>query len=663
MFGVEQLLDFPYATIKQFILNEEPAMLEALKDIRLKEKLINSKSKYDFIWLIQDMSDEYADKLFDDEGINLLIQTPDLLDKMNGILTCGKKYVNKILKKPEFCKIIIDNFDNLKSYLYGLDEKGALALIKYIQENDPTKLKSTLVNLSKTTQEKVVKEVTLPIDVLTFCVVALEPKAAEYLVNNDVRITSLQDYSFNQLYNVFSKEFCLKPTLLEDRLFIKKIVSMSSVKDYRFLINELVKANNVDEIEKLRKDYYTSEMISYNPEFKMLERHCTCYKEICNLIDTDDMNNTKFNEILNKCFNFFGTNRESYTVETKIWKYLIDKDKDGLKEFLINESNIALTNMIVDYHFEDVPYNFFLDVTQLCNFQETEGRTLSDKDLSIYQRLLKLDELSYEEKIKLHHELINEDWISKHYDVFRQAKDKAATLIKEQMLNPSNIDTYLDKTQTEKSGVPIYVLDGQDFFAFVKSISLSKERVIEPSDLRFYVDGSSFSLDGSKKLDTFQDPKEYYNLIYGDFPIDQVIHMYPVDSFTKYLRNSTSKATSRVYELYTPTQFVEKSTDYNEILLAQKNNSKVGDELNDNLKSPTILGIYCYDEITENDIASAKKLGVGIVVVNTKKYELQKEGKLHMMETLSPSFGMRYAQNIDYLSNVNDDDLINRRTK
>ena len=68
-------------------------------------------------------------------------------------------------------------------------------------------------------------------------------------------------------------------------------------------------------------------------------------------------------------------------------------------------------------------------------------------------------------------------------------------------------------------------------------------------------------------------------------------------------------------------------------------------------------------EITENDIASAKKLGVGIVVVNTKKYELQKEGKLHMMETLSPSFGMRYAQNIDYLSNVNDDDLINRRTK
>ena len=566
MFGVEQLLDFPYATIKQFILNEEPAMLEALKDIRLKEKLINSKSKYDFIWLIQDMSDEYADKLFDDEGINLLIQTPDLLDKMNGILTCGKKYVNKILKKPEFCKIIIDNFDNLKSYLYGLDEKGALALIKYIQENDPTKLKSTLVNLSKTTQEKVVKEVTLPIDVLTFCVVALEPKAAEYLVNNDVRITSLQDYSFNQLYNVFSKEFCLKPTLLEDRLFIKKIVSMSSVKDYRFLINELVKANNVDEIEKLRKDYYTSEMISYNPEFKMLERHCTCYKEICNLIDTDDMNNTKFNEILNKCFNFFGTNRESYTVETKIWKYLIDKDKDGLKEFLINESNIALTNMIVDYHFEDVPYNFFLDVTQLCNFQETEGRTLSDKDLSIYQRLLKLDELSYEEKIKLHHELINEDWISKHYDVFRQAKDKAATLIKEQMLNPSNIDAYLDKTQTEKSGVPIYVLDGQDFFAFVKSISLSKERVIEPSDLRFYVDGSSFSLDGSKKLDTFQDPKEYYNLIYGDFPIDQVIHMYPVDSFTKYLRNSTSKATSRVYELYTPTQFVEKSTDYNEIL-------------------------------------------------------------------------------------------------
>ena len=663
MFGIEQLLEFPYGTIKQFILNEAPAMLEALKDIRMKEKIINSENKYDFIWLIQDMTDEYANQLFDDEGIKLLMQTPNLLDKMNGILTCGKQYVNKILKNPEFCKIIIDNFENLKSYLYSLDEKGALSLIKYVQEHEPTKLKGTLLGLSKKTQEKVVKEVKLPTDVLMFCVVALEQKAAEYLVNNDPRITSLQDYSFDQLYRVFSKEFTLKPGLLEDRLFIKKIVSMSSVKDYRFLINELVKANNVDEIEKLRKDYYTAEMISYNPEFKMLERHCTCYKEICDMIDNGDRNSQKFDEIVNKCFNFFGTSREAYTVNTKIWKYLMSNDKDGLKEFLQNESNISLTNMIVDYHFEDVPYNFFLDVTQLCKFQEKEGRTLTDKDLSIYQRLLKLDDLSFEEKMKLHKELMNEDWISKHYDVFREAKNKAATLIKEQMLNPSNIDTYLDKAETEKAGVPIYVLDGQDFFAFVKSISLTKERVIENSDMRFYVDGSSFSLDGSKKLDTFQDPREYYNLIYGDFPIDQVIHMYPVDSYTKYIRNSTTKATSRVYELYTPTELVEKSTDYNEILLAQKNHAKIGDELNDNLKLPTVLGIYCYDEITPNDIASAKNMGVGIVVVKTNKYDLQPDGKLRMMETLSPSFGMRYAKNIDYLSNVTDDDLIHRRTK
>ena len=33
MFGIDQLLEFPYGTIKQFILNEAPAMLEALKDI------------------------------------------------------------------------------------------------------------------------------------------------------------------------------------------------------------------------------------------------------------------------------------------------------------------------------------------------------------------------------------------------------------------------------------------------------------------------------------------------------------------------------------------------------------------------------------------------------------------------------------------------------
>ena len=40
-----------------------------------------------------------------------------------------------------------------------------------------------------------------------------------------------------------------------------------------------------------------------------------------------------------------------------------------------------------------------------------------------------------------------------------------------------------------------------------------------------------------------------------------------VDSFSKYIRSSNNQATKRVYELYTPRELVEKSSDYNEIII------------------------------------------------------------------------------------------------
>ena len=66
-------------------------------------------------------------------------------------------------------------------------------------------------------------------------------------------------------------------------------------------------------------------------------------------------------------------------------------------------------------------------------------------------------------------------------------------------------------------------------------------------------------------------------------------------------------------------------------------------------------------EFTEMDIESAKNLDIGIVLVKTYCYDIQSDNRIGMMDTLSPSFGVRYLANIDYLFNVNEDDMINRR--
>jgi len=660
---IEELLNSEYELVKAYILRKAPFMLEYLKDSRMKNKLIKTSERCELIWLAQEIPNEYANVLFDEEGIKILKEASFLKDKVTGIVSCGKEYVSNLFANKDFCEIVNENFEYLYYGLSSLNLKAALEFIKYIENKDIKKLKDMILVVSSEVQYEIIKQIEIPKEILKPLILKLQPKASEYLINNDFRITSIDDYSFDELFSLFKKKYNISKNLLNDSNFVKKIISMNSVKDYRFLVNELTTSNDTEFIEKMRKSYYDEELLSYDSESKMLKKYQMCYSELCNLIDKNETGYYQLEEVLSKYLNLFGCNETKYNMTKLICDHFINNDKEWLKNFFINESNVQISNMIVDYHFEDVPYNFFLDVRQLYNFQKTEGRTLNDEDLNTYAKLLNIDDLTYAEKMSLHDELSKEDWIAKHYDIFREAKDKNINLIKEQMLNDENIDQYLDKQLTEKTSVPIYVLDGQDFFAFVKSLHKSKEYILTDEDMINYVDGGSFSLDGSKKLNTFRDPRNYYNLIYSDFPKEQVVHMYPVDSFSKYIRKYNEKPTGRVYELYTPTEFVEKSSDYNEIVLAQKNERKHQDELNDNLKLPKLLGIYCYDKVTNEDVESAKKLGIGIVVVKTNSYKVKNDNRMRMFDTISPSFGCRYVNNIDYLLNVREDDMIGRRSK
>lgn len=661
MLTIEYLLDCDYETLKWYIVQEIPEALDALKNKAIKNKLINPDKKYELIWLAQEMPDKAALLLFDEEGLEILNRTSDLPDKMNGIMTCGKEYVTQLVKSDLFCSIIIKHYQVLNHYLSSFSLEAALSFVKYIQTNYPDMLKEILLDFSFKVQTEIVKELELPLDVVRKLLISSTGEAAEYLLKNDFRIVSINDYTFQELFTLFSKNCQIPMIISREPDFIKKLATIDSVKDYRFLINALAKNNDTEIIEQARKRYYEQELQTYDINTGMLKRYHNFYLEICNLMKEEEMDYERFDEIVYKYFNLFGSGSNEWYLKNTLSNLYASENQEGLKQFLIKESNLQMSNIIVDYHFEDIPYNFFLDVRQLCHFQEGEGRTLTDEDLEIYNKLLAIDSLSYEEKMKLHQILLQDDWISKHYDLFRGAKDKAASLIKEQMLTPISVQKFYDEQLSQEAGVPIYVLDGEEFFAFVKSLPISKNIVLEPFHMTSTVDGGSYSLDGSSKLDTYKDPKTNYNLILGDFPISQIVHMYPVDSYSKYVRTSSMEATKRVYELYTPTEFVEKSYNYNEIILSQRNIRRVDDEINDRLELPTILGIYCYDEITNMDIQSAKNLGVGIVVVKMMSYNIRGDQRLSMMDTLSPSFGVRYLANIDYLFNVSDDDMINRR--
>lgn len=656
MLTLEQLLEKDNDTILLLIKDNHPLIKEIVKDIRFKKKIIDTKDKYNFYDVLRYLKKEDTLSLFDDEGIEILKNTSNLEDKLNALLTIRKEYETDLLKNNKLCQLVSENINKLHTTLRHLEIESTKLLVDYIKENNPNTLEQFLLNISFLSQQEIVKTTNLPIDIIKEIIPYIGGRSITHLLKNTLGI-SLNDYHFNEIYSIFSKHVQVPIHYLEGE-FLNKITTMYSIKDYRFLINEFSYNNDSELINKKRKEYYNSELMSYEEDTQMLKRYSLCYKEICNLIDNNELDLSKLEEILDKYFNFFGTTNDIAQIKYSINEYMTSKDKDGLKKYLQQESNLQMSNMIIDYHFEDVPYNFFLDIEELIHFQKGEGRTLNDEDLSIYERLLKIDSLSYEEKITLHKSLLQTNWVEKHYDVFREAKDKEVSLIKEKMLNENNVQEFYNEELSFQHGVPVYVLDGQEFYAFIKSLPKEKYLPLTMDDIESTVDGGSYSLDGAKKLNTYRNPKYAYNLIFSDFPSNQIVHMHLVDSFSKYVRTSTTNATNRVNELYTPKELVEISSNYNEIILSQKNSLRENDEVNERLGLPKMLGIYCYDEFWDIDVDSAKDLGIGIVLVKTKAYDTKNINQDHL-EQLKVSI----SDSELYLTDVKNDDMYKRRVK
>jgi len=652
---IEYLYKTDYNTLKSILLSKPVTELQAiLKDKKIKEKIINSPTRHDFIWFAQTNNDYIFPLLLDDIGIDILNNTTDLIDKMNGILTSGNNYINKLFDNKNFLTLIIDNIHELRSYLYSINANSAKKLLEH---TDDTDIQFNILRSLRTETKKLVEIYQINNEILLKSLIALPNEAVNHLIKNDLRITSLNKLKYYDLLSLFNKQITFPSQLLEEKDLVNNISTIHDPKNFRFLIEALKNNNNVEYIETKRKQYYEFEIKSYNKEYNMLTKYYNIYSEINTLINNQELDYNKINTIINKYINPFGNDQEKHILIDKIFKYKNNPEK--LKTFFQEESNYLLTNMIIDYHFEDIYYNFLLDLKQLYNFQNTKGKTLSNEDIEMYKTLLDLDNISYEEKLNIFESLKNKNILEKYYDDFRTAKNKSYSMMKEQMLNFDNIKKYQDKELSRKIGVNVYILDGSPFLAFIKSLNKSKNTPLT-NIKNSYVDGSSYSLDGSEKLNTFRNPKEYYNIIYGDFNIDQIVHTSPVDSFSKYDRKNNTSGTNRVNELYTPTELVNKSFHYNEIIYSQKNDHKT-DELNSKLDKPKELGIYCYDEITENDIESAKQLGLDIILIKTEKYHINKSNeKLNMFDTMTLSFNHQ-TNGINYIEYPSQDAMISRR--
>ena len=587
--------------------------ISLLKDIKSKEDIINHSNKYNFVYFCQNASKEQIDALLDAEGVNILLNSSDLYTKLNGLITCNHDF--SCLKNDAVCKKIIDELDF--NYIYGLINNSALDFYNYIKQTNPRRLIELFGKYSPDTQIFLLKNMEFTESEINKLFAYSNKKTEKYMLEN--YNVFLDNQTYRELNLIAENKVRIPIKNISNKL-IKNIVSINDVKTYRVLVDRLSNCIDTTNIEELRKKYYEEQLS--NVENGLLKSYSNFSKDL----ENDEF----FDEALSK-------NLGSYVLDNTLYDSFRKKSNEEATKF---ESDFQMTNMIIDYLFEDIPTNVLININNLLNFQKGEGKTLSDDDIILYTEISNLDKKTAEEKVELFNKLKNLNLKKKFYFDYSKAKDKMVELFNQNMLNKENIDKYKNDDFSKQAGVDVYCLDGDKFMVLIKSFHDTKDEVLNGDIFHFGVDGSSFSIDGSSKLKTFKDPEKYYNLAYTGIPFHQLIHSFSVDSFSKYVRDDKGLpdriATNRINKLMTPDEFLLDSRDYNELIISVPNRYiKEDNEFNNSLKNPVPFALYCYDTITNNDIETAKKYNLGIIVVNTKKYNINNENKMSMYDTMA----------------------------
>ena len=570
------------------------------KKIDIKNDIINNDSRHEITWFCQDKSvtSEMIYNLLDDEGINILNNTRDKLSRVNGIISCGKD-ISNLFDNEVFLSLLIE----LDNYYFYFKEDEALKFIKYCINNKNEIVVRAFNKLNENAQIYVISNCDMS-EFYYDLLVGSKLGCSKIIVD---KISSLENYKYDDLFDIFEKDMVI-PNRLLSMSFINKISTIYNVKAYRSLVNELGKNNDISNIEILRRKYYDYFL-----------DNCS---DIYNNILSEVKSGSDISILLNKYFNCFGgydsfLNNGFFDIDEKLKKSL----------------NYITSEIVVDYLFQDNAYNVFLDINELFKFS-TSVVFLSEDDKKIYSDIVSLDDISVFDKKKILDNLKNKNMAHKFYDDFRLARSKMVELFNSSILNSDNIYRYENKELSNKYGVPVYEMNGNEFYVLVKAIEKRKDSILNPNDLYAYCDGSSFSIDGGNKLSTFLDTNMYYNLAYNRIPDNQLVHVFEVDSFSNYYRNKNNNlpydrnGTDRINRLFTPKEIVDVSSSYNELIISQPN--RMNDEFNSKLEQPVPFAIYCYDDISDHDILSSKATGLGIILVNTKKYDIDKFGRVSL---------------------------------
>lgn len=589
-----------------------------------KREIINS-NKQDFLdFLYNDYNGEILN-LLDDEGVEYLKKYSDITDRIIYILNYSN-YVDLLFNNQKFLDLFLST-DISKYYasLKNLNNKTYdLIVNRCLELNKDIKLTGQLISyFNKDYQLKYIDMYDYPND-LIYEMLKRNPKILgkkileKYnidLLSHNIPVGGLvaagKSLSFEDMtkrkgysyVNPSGEVFYLSSDLLNMDV-AKKLWNELNVYEYRFLINDANYCGNPTNLNNYAKT--KEEEFILNTDYpKIYQNIFDMLKKLSNL----DSSSNEYRDIFRNLIRQIQIFPNEYT---NLRMLIFNGEFDEVINLITKSLDEKKSDYIIDYHFEENYYNVMYDLRELLEFYYAGNIDIPEDRLYLYQKIVNIDMLSSQEKIELHNELKQYNMMEIFYDDMTFARKKVREALKDYAMVKDELVKFKNEELSNEYGVDVYNINDNPFFAIVKS------------GIRFEDSlpvGHSYSLVGNGCISVFGSLKNSNTYVYdaSDLNPEQIVHIFPEDSYTLYQPFSfTEKATDRVEQLMMPDELLYNKRTYNEVLILEHGRTQT--DIDSRIPKLKRIALYCVDQITAKDVETAKIHNIGIMLINSKKY-------------------------------------------
>lgn len=524
----------------------------------------------------------------------------------------ANKTVEFILENDYLFDEFFKRISNFYSILYNLDFELDKKIIYKMEENELKYSNDIIVKISEKNQYELLKE-PFNDDTLVWILHACEKEVLSFFFQNDERAKKLY-HKFNVVnlarHGVkFGDDFFQQTDLFE-----------------KFKSDSLITfRDNINNIEM------------YNPSLFLQNKVKSYYEELLQTFDKDSKIFSRYNDILNNPkILFMEMDKNDYILDYNVWRILrknvihdydtnevsFDKDIDIVYQFLKDETSKKLSEIIIDYLFQDNIYNVWVNIKEMLRYNkglDDDKKILDSDKIEFYEFILNFDKLDNNEKMMFFEKFKDKNISLMFYEDLREIKDTCYKNMKDDIIKLDEHPDYKDSAMSEEYGTLVYDLRDKEFTMLIKCIGSNFNEEV-------WVRRNCYSLISNENTSVFFDNGFIYG--YDDFDIDHVLHVFESDAFSVDTNDRENNDTgSRFVNRIASSKDIVNSrelTSYSEIQIVNKRNPN--DKVFSALKPSYIV---VFDKVTKKAVDESKRLGIPVVIIKHKTLDYNNKQALN----------------------------------